>query len=785
MPLFHQNTGNISEQIQNLLIRIVKLYQAVSKQKITPEILRGIATLSTEQLEEAFKKTPPDDKNLVTLCEIITIEENEEITVNSSEEFNECLRDFDKNHGDYLDLIPLAVSNSKNIQPYLNHLATFYDVFIQFITLVTEEDTTTIGINQNSVTQRCEEWKRTRPSQVHYNPNQRSLTLAKKFINRTLKSNEWLLDLDILDAFRFLGLDKQGTHISTKDARSIAAQLSMERKRHLQDNPQRPYVIPLVINDSEKLSQAGIHWTYALVQVNPSGSDTQINVIYRDSLTLINTNKTSIEKIIRAALKFQENGDTAFPNCKNPSIDAQGTQEQQDGWSCGYRALHGLVRFLVYEYPDDFLGTITDSQKKYIEQFRRCESSNEIRDFIYNLLICEQPLPPESVTQNDDRIESRDENRYVKQTSLDEFLNRYSFTPPKKTLDIKLLINQFEDPNTTPITILQLITDTRKTLLTKSSQQIPTQHKLATTIGGWYSLLTDFELKAYEKLSATEKDPAIKYKFNDIKTVLTCFTSYNLYRTTLPKIIDQLNSEALLTEDSQPNLDEVLRQYRVITEFFTRIIINLKQEKLNPDNEEDENLRVLLRYAEEKQIDLVNYFNQCEQLQCINQHPPILLFRAIGTAAAALVSHWLEKEPSTPIPCNTFTYKEKIIPITNSAASIDLPTTFIIKKSVSFFKTIKEISPVKMHSVYRFLLEKIEEEILKTEQGEVEFQSITLESSKSSTIPLLKLTIGLTLNSTSKTIIYTIIPETGKLARIECNEATMAHSASRSLAGSP
>ena len=784
MPLFSNNTGNLAEQIQSLLVRIVKLYQAVLAQKITPDILRSIAQLSTEQLEKALQKTSPDDKNLVTLCEIITIAEGEEITVNASDEFNECLQDFDNNHGDYLDLIPLTVTNSTNIQPYLNNLATFYDVFIQFIALAPEQNITTIGINKDSVTQRCAEWESTRPPQASYDPAQRSLTLAHKFINRKLISNEWLLDLDISNAFRVLGLDKQGAHITTKDFRCIAAQLSIERKRHLQDNPRKPYAIPLVINDIEELSRTGTHWTYALVQIKPSDSDIKINVIYRDSLTLSNTNKIAIEERFRTALKFQANGDIAFPSCKNPTIDAQGTQEQQDGWSCGYRALRGLIEFFVCEYPDDFLGVITDSQKKYIEQFRQCESSAELRDFVYNLLICEQPLPPESVTQNDELIELHDNNHYVKQALLDDFLTRYAPSNLKKPFDIKLLINQFEDLNTTPIAILQLITDTRKTLLTKSSPQIPTRHELATAMGGLCSLLTNYELEAYAKLSATEKDSAIKYKFNEIKTILTCFASHNLYPNTLPKIIHQLNSEDLFKEDSQPDLKKVLRQYQVITEFFTRVIINLKQEKLNLDNEEDENLHVLLRYAEEKQTDLVDYFKQCDQLKKITQDTSVLLLQAIGTAATALVSHWVEKGPTTSISSRDLTYKGKIIPITNSTAPTELPATFIIKKSVSFFKTIKEISPAKIHSICQCLLEKIEEEILKTEQGQLEFQSITIESLKTSATTLLKLTIGMNLNSNYKTVIYTIIPETGKLARIECNEAAINHSASPSFPAS-
>src|SRR3990167_91019 len=422
MPLFYDNTGNLDAQLLKLKERIVKLHQAVIEGEITPNALLRIAKLSTVQLDKILANE--HDKELNQLYDIVSAPFPSKTTILSSEDFIACLQWFDQEHGAYLDLVPLASENLQTIKHFLNHLAIFYNVFIQKVILPPSFDKSiNLDIDVASVKNNCQEWQATRASQAFYNPRHRTLLLSDKFITNRLSPDEWLTDIDILDAFQILGLDNFGAHITHFDPRDIGAMLHFERQKHEHDSPAIPYTIPLVLNNSRSLEAQGTHWTRLLVIVNPINNPSQISVRYTDSLSSIN--QRDIEKTIYAALKYTQNKTnraidhpiTAYPQCKKPCIQIRGTGEQYDGYSCGYRAIQGLLLDLV---DTGFLPNPTTQQ----QHFLACKTSNELRDFIYKTLINEQAINPEGLDPN--LLEERANGRhYIKSEHIDNQLREW------------------------------------------------------------------------------------------------------------------------------------------------------------------------------------------------------------------------------------------------------------------------------------------------------------------------------------------------------------------------
>ena len=124
MPLFHDNTGNLLEQLQKLWERIVLVRLAVLEGKIDQAVLERIAQLSPAQLEENLKDQT--DEGLNQLYEAISSTSLSEAVIVPSDNLTACLKWFDKQHGGYLDLAPLAAQDPQAIKPHLNHFAIFY-----------------------------------------------------------------------------------------------------------------------------------------------------------------------------------------------------------------------------------------------------------------------------------------------------------------------------------------------------------------------------------------------------------------------------------------------------------------------------------------------------------------------------------------------------------------------------------------------------------------------------------------------------------------------------------
>ena len=227
MPLFHDNTGNLEEQFQRLLRSIVILSQAVNEKRIDLALLARIAQLTTTQLESCLRKQ--DNPDLILLNEIISSSDSlNETLIMPTEGLKKCIQWFDNKHGNYLDLLPLTVSDPDTIKLHLNHLAIFYDVFIQAVSVERVDDTINVDINSNLVKQKCSDWEASRTSQHFYTRHQQNLRLVDKFVSGHLSIHEWLTDLDIQDALRILGLSQFGAHIATFDVRDIGDKLHVD-----------------------------------------------------------------------------------------------------------------------------------------------------------------------------------------------------------------------------------------------------------------------------------------------------------------------------------------------------------------------------------------------------------------------------------------------------------------------------------------------------------------------------------------------------------------------------
>ena len=198
-----------------------------------------------------------------------------------------------------------------------------------------------------------------------------NLGIAEKLLNAELGQNEWLGEVDLERMLLKLGV-KDRTHITRLNAEDIGMILHFERVKH--GASLAPYSIPILINcgSSGSLRSQGSHWTYAMVNVNPATSSVTIN--YRDSMQPRGTEQA----ILTAAINYTDGAYSAFPDYANKTANVALNNVQTDGWSCGYRALHGLMTdpsFVAGQGPNwqTFINTANDS--------------NSLRDVTYESLL--------------------------------------------------------------------------------------------------------------------------------------------------------------------------------------------------------------------------------------------------------------------------------------------------------------------------------------------------------------------------------------------------------------
>ncbi|RUR08591.1 hypothetical protein [Legionella sp. km772] len=220
-----------------------------------------------------------------------------------------------------------------------------------------------------------------------------NLGIAEKLLNEELGQTEWLGEVDLERMLIKLGI-KDRTHIARLNAEDIGMILHFERVKHA--DAVEPYTIPLLINcgSSGSLRSQGSHWTYAMVTVNPITSSVTID--YQDSMPLSGTEQATLLD----AINYQDGAYSAFPTYVNKVANVASSGLQRDGWSCGYRALHGLLN--TPSFPVDggvnlspewmqFVGTETESIALRNVVYQQLLSSLEIDpDYFVAMALDEQ-----------------------------------------------------------------------------------------------------------------------------------------------------------------------------------------------------------------------------------------------------------------------------------------------------------------------------------------------------------------------------------------------------------
>ena len=454
MTFFFNNSDSASlkQREKTLMQRMITLRLAVVEKKILAEELRQIAALSTSEIENKSTELSQNRLDLaIHVNETFkklheTLINPSFLTITDETPLLEGLKQFDNAHGDYLPLAPLSVDNPDTLALHLNDFAIVYEVFTQYLsctkTVGELEDNYAISINLSATKLAWIAWSASRPSRITYSQDN-CPGLLEKFLAGKLKKDEWLTDLDINRAFKILKLSEKGAHVVPFKPNDMGLSLHFEREKHQLDDPQSPYTIPLVVNLGEdghsRIDSRGNHWTRLLVTVDPTNSPPIIKATYTDELALPESCKRKISETIAAALKYREQqGDitdsklkiySAFPECETPEITIIGSGEQRDGFTCGYRALRGVIADL------NQAGTVKLDDNPLYREFMACRDSASFRDFGYRLLIREQPLAAqerEAVTQGSkwsaDSFEKKDMQSFIKPSLVEGKLLEFAQT---------------------------------------------------------------------------------------------------------------------------------------------------------------------------------------------------------------------------------------------------------------------------------------------------------------------------------------------------------------------
>jgi hypothetical protein len=402
----HKTFFDNETQVMRLINRMVALHQAIKNQKITEQELSIIASLSVSDLETTSEVSLSSEKNnesIEKLKKILIDSEDLSDNIDNADALINALKSFEQEHGQYLPLLPLSVENTQTLSSHLNDFAIFYDVFIKHMSYSQEKealrDTYQFSVDLRAAKMDWLRWQNTRPMRMSFDPKTAEHpAIFEKFLAGALNTHEWLTDLDIQRELKLLGLGEK-VHVVPFNADDLGLVLHFEREKHQYDNPKTSYVIPLIVNlgedDNSRLNSRGMHWTRMLVRVNPTDSSTEIHVDYKDELFLHENRKKAIDKTIRDALKYKiqlggyaSNDEikiyTAFPECDKPTINITGSGEQKDGYTCGYRALKGIVADLIEN------NNITTNET--YQSFLNCNDAVSLRDWVYRSLLGNQPI---------------------------------------------------------------------------------------------------------------------------------------------------------------------------------------------------------------------------------------------------------------------------------------------------------------------------------------------------------------------------------------------------------
>lgn len=472
--------------IQSLSSHLWAIQKAIVAGTISVEILKKLARASNaDLLDPPFSLSP-------SITILLNALKNDRPIQDVSPQIMEEFCRFDVAQGDYLNLPALASFNDEEtLRTNLNDLALLYLHFGQFLSA--GEDGNFISFDEKAALGDWQTWKATRPSRSIVHNDLSPNCLLDKFLVGSLGPEEWLTDRDIAQAIQKFGGEDLNVPIVMFNVNNLGIRLHFDREAHC--SAEEVYTLPLILNldrnNHRRLDGEGQHWVYMVVTVNPN--DKSIMVKYRDSIQLNATEKNEIAKTLEAAFNYTETiGNSLLGNAKHYmaypgyrlTLDITSSNTQKDGYSCGYRAVQGLILDLKIGNPE----------------LSAAETSQELRNLFYRTLISEHAFTESEKEKMDgvldDLLIERSESFFIHPGFVFASLEiSHVETQPKKEASRKWMSNERIE---TLKEIAKAQDQLKQVLNTPSLKAIATHHE-STLAVDFKQLLEHEELKEYPK----------------------------------------------------------------------------------------------------------------------------------------------------------------------------------------------------------------------------------------------------------------------------------------------
>lgn len=252
-----------------------------------------------------------------------------------------ALKYIDSRYGDYLNLDYLASeTNDERREKQRTFLFTLLDNCL-------EQDSSSLQFTKFDVAAFHFAWQQQKrdPATLdlllkHMHSNPTNLSIKEKALHNLLSSEEWLTDIDLHDLLQAANI-KSEVHINHLSKNELGTTLHFLRQENTSNTS--PYTIRLLLNIGNVNS--GTHWVYAILTIDPA--EKRISAKLCDSMYLTEKQKEDYSKKLLSAIHYIEHTQKqkaikAFPDFE-VTTTIEGTNQQHDSWSCGYRALHGLL----------------------------------------------------------------------------------------------------------------------------------------------------------------------------------------------------------------------------------------------------------------------------------------------------------------------------------------------------------------------------------------------------------------------------------------------------------
>jgi|GEM_PF-6820245 len=194
--------------------------------------------------------------------------------------------------------------------------------------------------------------------------------MKEKYAHHLLSTQEWLTEIDIQQLLANSGMDKKIAiaRLDEQDLQGAVASLC-------QMNADRPYVIPLILNDGKKSFDSGPHFISAIINIDPLTKKTYYKV--EDNLPLSEERKKQIQLWIEKAIRDNNLGQLDVENCEITS------HKRKNTYINNYKMLHEL-----YRHPMMQASLESDEAKSFANV---PANDSEMIKFVYTLLL-RQPI---------------------------------------------------------------------------------------------------------------------------------------------------------------------------------------------------------------------------------------------------------------------------------------------------------------------------------------------------------------------------------------------------------